>query len=176
VVSGEDLDRIKQDNVKMMESGVWPHPDMPTPVLTEVHRRRQLALGSQLYRLLGIHRDDHKKSYEWAAKSMRFFDAPAVILITADEALDMTSTAFDCGLLTENIALLALEYGLGTCINQQGVFYPEVVKTIAGIPASRRIIICISIGYPDWDYPANRIYSEREPLENIAVWRGFEDM
>ena len=174
VVTGDDLEKIKLGNVKMMESDTWPHPDMPMPLLTEVHRKRQLALGSQLYRLLEIHRGDHKKSYEWAKKSMRFFDAPAVIFITSDEALNITSTAFDCGLLTENIALLALEYGLGTCINEQGVFYPDVVRNFTGIPDSRRIIVCISIGYPDWDFPANKLYSEREPLDGITIWRGFE--
>jgi len=174
VITGDELDKIKQGNIRMLESGIWPHADMPMPLLTEVHRKRQMALGAQLYRLLEIHRGDHKKSYEWAKKSMRFFDAPVVIFIIADKALDITSTAFDCGLLTKNIALLALEYGLGTCINEQGVFYPEVVRNFAGIPDSRRIIVCISIGYPDWDFPANKIYSEREPLESIAIWHGFE--
>lgn len=174
ISTGEELEKIKQGNVKMMESGMWPHADMPMPLLTEVHRQRQLALGAQLYRLLDIHRDDNKKSYEWAKKSMRFFDGPAVIFIATDQALDITSAAFDCGLLAGNIALLALEYGMGTCINEQGVFYPEVVRTFTRIPESRRIIVCISVGYPDWDFPANKIYSEREPLENITFWRGFD--
>src|SRR3990172_7830741 len=61
VVTGEDLEKMKQGNVKMMESGVWPHADMPMPLLTEVQRQRQQALGAQLYRLLDIHRNDHRK-------------------------------------------------------------------------------------------------------------------
>lgn len=174
VVTGENLEKMKLGNVRMMESGIWPEPDMPMPSLAEVHRKRQSALGAQLYGLLDIQRSDIKKSYEWYKKSMRFFDSPVVFFVYADRRLNITSTAFDCGLLVENIALLALEYDLGTCIHEQGVFYPAVIRKFSGIPDSHIIIVCISIGYPDWDYPANKIYSEREPLENISIWHGFD--
>lgn len=174
VATGETLEKIKQGNIQMAESGIWPHPDIPMPRFTEVHRKRQLALGAQLYGLMGIERDDMEKNIEWGKKSLRFFDAPALIIILSDRALEVTNSAFDCGLLTQNIALLALEYGLGTCINQQGVFYPEVIRTYTDIPDSKRIIICIDIGYPDWIFPANKINSDREPLEKITTWHGFE--
>jgi len=35
------------------------------------------------------------------------------------------------------------------------------------------LIISIAIGYPDWDFPANKVYSEREPIENITTWCGI---
>ena len=32
----------------------------------------------------------------------------------------------------------------------------------------------IAIGYPDWDFPANKVESKREPVENFTTWCGFE--
>jgi len=66
--------------------------------------------------------------------------------------------------------LAALNYGLATCIEDQGVMYPEVVRRVTGIPETKRIIICIAIGYPDWDFPANSLKSTRLPLENVVTW------
>ncbi len=50
----------------------------------------------------------------------------------------------------------------------------KVIKDILGIPESKRIVIAIAIGYPDWDFPANKIESKREPLQNVTTWYGFD--
>jgi hypothetical protein len=73
----------------------------------------------------------------------------------------------------QNICLAALSYGLGTCIHDQGVLYPEVLRRHAGIPGSKRIIIAISIGYPDEDNIVNTIASTGNhggltPLDRIS--------
>jgi hypothetical protein len=44
---------------------------------------------------------------------------------------------------------------------------------MAQIPDSKRIIISIAIGYPDWDFPANTLATGRESLENNTCWVGF---
>jgi hypothetical protein len=46
------------------------------------------------------------------------------------------------------------------------------VRQIAGVPESKKLVIEIAIGYPDWDFPANKLQSTREPLDNIVTWRG----
>jgi nitroreductase len=43
-----------------------------------------------------------------------------------------------------------------------------------GVPDSKLLVIAVPIGYPDWDAPANKIYTPREPLEKITTWVGFE--
>jgi hypothetical protein len=48
-----------------------------------------------------------------------------------------------------------MHYGLGTCIQDQGVMYPEVLRKLCNIPETKQIIIAIAIGYPNWDFPAN---------------------
>jgi hypothetical protein len=42
-----------------------------------------------------------------------------------------------------------------------------------GIPDTKKIFISISIGYPDWDFAANKVESGREPAENLTTWYGF---
>jgi nitroreductase len=91
-----------------------------------------------------------------------------------DRSLDDGYTLFDIGAISQTICLAALKYGLGTCIEDQGIMFPQVVRKFTSIPDSERIIIGIAIGYPDWDFPANELETEREPVENIARWYGFD--
>jgi nitroreductase len=91
-----------------------------------------------------------------------------------DRSLSYPRPIFDIGSATQNICLAALNYGLGTCIANQGITYPEVLHEFAKIPESKRIVIAIAIGYPNWDFPANKVVSDREPMENITTWVGFE--
>jgi nitroreductase len=123
---------------------------------------------------LGIARDDKEKRTEWMMTGFRAFDAPAVIIVSADESLEARLAASDIGGLIQTICLVAVEHGLGTCINGQGILFPDVVRKATGIPASKKMYICISIGYPDWDHPANKLISARESLETVATWVGFE--
>ena len=93
-----------------------------------------------------------------------------MIFITTDESLGV-ELQFDIGAVAQTIALVATDYGLGTCIQGQGVFYPSVIRALAEIPESEKIAICVTIGYPDWDFPANQVMSEREAVDNIVNWR-----
>jgi hypothetical protein len=52
--------------------------------------------------------------------------------------------------------------------------YPEVLRQYAGIPESKRVLASIAVGFPDWDFPANKLESTRELVDNITTWCGFE--
>lgn len=171
VVTGAVLDNIKRRNIEMLASaGFTPY------ALQGVHRQRQVDLGVQIFQLMGIAREDKERRMEWMQRGFCFFDAPAAIILSVDKPLleSVPISRFDIGAISQNILLAALNYGLGTCVHNQGVAFPEVVKEYAGIPESKEIIICISIGYPDWDFPANKLESKREPVESITTWCGFD--
>ncbi len=174
VVSGEVLEDIKRGNVEMLACGAMPNPGVPTRPLEGVYKQRQVDLAIQLFQLMGIAREDRDKRAEWMQRGFRFFDAPAAIILSVDSSLDESRTQFDIGLITQTICLAALNYGLGTCIGVQGIMYPEVVRRFTGIPESKRITIAIAIGYPDWDFPANKLESKRESVESITTWCGFD--
>ncbi|MBI4186300.1 MAG: nitroreductase [Chloroflexi bacterium] len=173
VIAGEVLEKVRRANVEMLEAGLPPNPDVPYPDTAGIYRERRVSLGIHLFELMGITREDKAKRMEWRKRGYRFFDAPAAIIISIDRSLDVPTAMFDIGTVTQTIALTALNYDLGTCIHYQGARYPDVLRKLAGIPESKRIIICISIGYPDPEFPANKVQSEREPYQNITTWCGI---
>jgi nitroreductase len=109
----------------------------------------------------------------------RNYGAPSVIYICTGRDLYFQSNGnnawaiFDCGLIAENIMLLATNYGLGTVAQTQAVAFPDVLRKVLGIPDSLVIIIGISIGYPDWQSPANQRRSPRVPANENVKWLGF---
>lgn len=174
VIAGEVLENIKRGNIEMLESGALPNPNVSVQPFEGVYRQRQVDLAVQIFQLMGIAREDKAKRAEWMKRGFRFFDAPAAFILSVDKALKPWWELFDFGAISQTICLAALKYGLGTCIEDQGVMYPEVIRKYTGMPESKRIIICIPIGYPDWDFPANRLESKREPVEAITTWCGFD--
>ena len=118
---------------------------------------------------MGIAREEREKRTDWERRGFRYFDAPAIIVISVDKE-HLPRTQFDVGALAQTVALAALKYGLGTCMHDQGISYPDVLEEFAGIPESKRMIICLSIGYPDGVFPADKVVSEREPVDSITTW------
>ncbi|MBW2649361.1 MAG: nitroreductase [Deltaproteobacteria bacterium] len=176
VITGDILENIRKANVALLNSGAKPQPEHEVVgwPSESVYRKRQVELGKQIFQIMEIPREDKKKRARWLERGFRYFDAPAAIIILADRALSESTPLLDIGAVMQTICLAALHYGVGTCIEDQGVMYPEVLRKFAGIPESRRIIISIAVGYPDWDFPANKMESARESVDNITTWCGFE--
>jgi nitroreductase len=176
VVAGKILDTIRKANIEKLKSKAPLHPDLPAKGLPRdsVYRRRQIEIAKQLFALMDILREDLEKRDRWMELGFRYFNAPAAIIISMDRSLNYPRPIFDIGSVTQTICLAALHYDLGTCIANQGISYPEVLHEFAKIPESKRIVISIAIGYPNWDFPANKVVSKREPVENIIRWIGLE--
>lgn len=174
VITGKTLDDLRQANVKMLTSGVQPKLNVFRRPFEGVYRQRQVDLAVQLFGLMGIAREDKEKRAQWMERGFRFFDAPAAIILSIDASLNEELALIDIGILCQSICLIALHYGLATCIEDQGIMYPEVLRERLGIPESKRIPICIAIGYPDWNFPANKVESKRESIENVTAWHGFD--
>jgi len=67
--------------------------------------------------------------------------------------------------------LLALtERGLGTCVEVSIAGYPEVVRAQLAIPAELLILCGLAVGYPDPEFPANKLHISREPTEKCVVF------
>ena len=169
VINGKTLEKIKEQNIVRLKAGASLQIEHGTPKGT-VFRERQICLAKELFRLMDIPREDELKRLQWLERGFRYFDAPTAIIIVTDNLLSMAETLLDVGALTQTICLAALKYGLGSCIEGQGIAFPDVLRQYAGIDDNKRIVTSIAIGYPDWDFPANKIKSKREPVENIINW------
>jgi len=174
VITGEVLENIKKGNIEALAAGKIPASETPRIPYQGVYRERQVELAVQLFKLMGIAREDKEKRNAWIKRGFRFFDAPATFILYADRSLDPTRVASDIGGLAQTICLAALHYGLGTCIASQGTMFPDVVKKHTGIPESKKIYWCITIGYPDWEFPANKVQSKRTDLKTNTSWLGFD--
>jgi nitroreductase len=106
-------------------------------------------------------------------RGFRFFDAPVGILLLTDTSLSECGPLLDIGAAMQNICLAALNFGLGTCIEDQSVLFPQVLREALQIPENKRIIIAMALGDPDSDFPANTLSSERASIETNTRWIGF---
>ncbi len=173
VLGGEVLDELKRTLEEKSASRAPPHPDFElghSP--TGVYRSRRVALGKSLFQLMDIGQEEREKRKQWVLKMIRFFDAPNAIIIATHAEVSGHLSTFAIGAISQNIALAAVNFGLGTCIENAVVSYPEVIRQIVDIPQSKKIVIGIAIGYPDWDFPANRVQPSHEPLSNMTIWHG----
>jgi len=181
VASGKKLEEIRQAYVEKAATAAADSPDIPRPRrFTRPYDTRYRALGRRVLELKGISREDREKRTWWILQGLRLFEAPCVIYICIDRAIYQQDDAlniwplFDCGLVAENIMLLATSYGLGTIAQIQAVLYPDVLRKVLGIPESKLIVLGIAVGYPDWGDPVNQLRSERDPLDNVSTWYGFD--
>ncbi len=172
-VSGSVLENLRWENIAQMEMQGTRNPDISFERYEGKLRARQVDLAVRLFTLMGIARGDRAALAAWRERGYRFFDAPVAIILCAEKSFDKGEAQFTLGCLAENICLAALEFGLATCIHDQGVTYIDAVRKWVPIPESQRIAMAISLGYPDPDFPANRIETPREPLDAVVRWVGF---
>lgn len=170
VVSGDVLANIKSENVDQVLSGT---PPQDRDGYTGVFRQRRIDLAVDIFKLMDIERGDQEKRREWLLRGFRFFDAPAAIIISIDKSLAETFAVFDTGAFAQTICLAAMNYGLSTCIESQGIAYPAVIRKHTGIPEDKELIIGIALGYPDLTFPANQLVSRRESVDEVTTWLGF---
>jgi len=175
VIAGDVLEEVKKANIAKLTSGIYPNPKYTAVRLPRdsIYWQRKVNIAKQLFKLMDIARDDKEKRARWMELGFKYFNAPAVVILLMDRMLPDTRPMLDIGAVMQNICLAALEFDLGTCIENQGVMYPDVLREFAAIPSSRQIITSIAIGYPNWDFPANTVKSIREPIEKITTWLGF---
>lgn len=177
VVTGEPLDRIREETSERMLAGAPVKRDLP--VVEEyqgVYRKRQIDIAVQLFTSMGIERHDKERRLDWTLRGFRQFDAPASIIVTYDRALDDIAPIahFDLGAVTHGLVLAAWTHGLGTVINGQGAMQADIVRKHAQVADEHAIFTCVAIGYPDDDFVANSVKSTREPAASNTVFRGFE--
>lgn len=172
VVTGEALERVKRENIEKLRAGDKFNSEYWTIGWSRdsVYRQRQVSLAKQIFQLMDIDREDTGKRSEWMERGFRYFNAPAVIIILTDKTLKESTPFLDIGAVMQNVCLAALDYGLGTCIGDQGVMYPEVLRKHCNIPESDVIVISIAVGYPNDGFPANKLESPREPLDALMKW------
>ena len=177
VISGAPLDRIRAGNTERNLAGTPESREFRFKGPYEgAHRERQVGVAKQLFAAMGIERHDKDKRQDWVMRGFRQFDAPVSIIITYDKALYGDDLAlFDCGAVATALVNAAWSRGLGCVINSQGIMQSPVVREHANISDDQVIMMAIAMGFPDDDFPANAVVSQRKSVDDAAVFVGFDE-
>ena len=135
--------------------------------LKSPYRDSRFKCGEDMYELLGIPRDDKPARFANLAKNFEFFGAPVGLFCFVDKCMGQPQWS-DLGMFLQTFMLLAVEAGLSTCPQEAWAGCSESVKSFVK-PDDELMLFCgMAIGYKDENEPVNRLYTDREPLENWA--------
>ncbi|MGD8559177.1 MAG: nitroreductase [Gammaproteobacteria bacterium] len=135
------------------------------------YKDRRVATGLQLYKTLGIKKEDtQRRADQWAA-NYRAFDAPVMLLFFMDAGLQ-TGSFMDYGMFIQSVMLAAVDEGLATCPQAALGEYPEIVKDTLGYPLDSILLCGMSLGYEDTNAAVNSYRTPREEVDSFT--RYFE--
>jgi nitroreductase len=101
--------------------------------------------------------------------SYRFYDAPAVVIVSHHgERADVSP-------FVTTMLLAAHDQGLGTCWLGYPLGASDVIREVLGIPEEEHLRAVVSLGYPDWDSPANAFRTSRDEVDDFCRWIGFDE-
>jgi nitroreductase len=147
-----------------------PEPEMPFPIeYPQPYDTHRKACGKALYEAMGIARDDATGRRNAWMRNFVAFDAPHVAIVGIDRRFG-SYAALDVGCWLESVLLLAHEDGLATCAQASLATYPDVARSVLGIPQEIAIAFGIAIGYEDTAGAANRCRTARDPIEKNVVF------
>jgi nitroreductase len=140
--------------------------------LWEPYRTQRFRVGEMLYAELDIPRDDKAHRQAWFNGNYAFFGAPVGLFCYLDRRMGPPQWS-DVGMYLENVMLLLREEGLDSCPQECWSFFHRVVADFLQPPAELMLFCGMAIGYADESAPANFLRTERMPLDDFAVVRGF---
>jgi nitroreductase len=132
-----------------------------------IDRRRKI--GWDLYGLLGIAKTDKARMQHQHGRNFEFFDAPVGLIFTIDRIMDQGSW-LDYGMFLQNIMVAARARGLDTCPQAAFTQWHRIISEHLQLPANEMVVCGMSLGIEDKSKIENTLVTEREPVENFAVF------
>jgi nitroreductase len=117
----------------------------------------------------GINMNDPENLIKAKQANFSFYGAPHAIYLFQDASLTPWSL-FDMGLFAQSLMLSAHANGLGTVPQAFATDYAQDIKKYLSIPETKRLILGISIGYPDIEAPVNAFRTDRVETDEIVKW------
>jgi nitroreductase len=140
--------------------------------LGEPYMSRRRDVGFKLYELAGIARDDKVGRLKQMFRNFELFDAPVCMIFTIDRTMGAPQWA-DLGMYIQTIALLALDHGLATCLQEAWANWHKTLTQMLSIPDSEMVFCGLALGYEDTSAAVNTLRSERAGLQDVKFF-GFE--
>jgi nitroreductase len=144
--------------------GAASHEAPNIPPLPEAFQHYRRELGVEVYGSMGIARDDKEARTAAVLRNFEFFGAPLVGVVCMHRDLGLAD-AMSVGMYFQTLLLALTARGLGTCAEVSVIGYPEVVRSVLGIAPEISLLCGLAVGYPDPEFPANRLHIGREAVE-----------
>ena len=170
-ITGEPLQALLADVAKTSGEENPQHLSYP-PDLWEPYRTRRFANGEDLYRSIGIPREDKPGRLRQLSKNAQFFGAPVGILMLTDQRMGPVQW-MDLGIYLQAFMLRATEEGLATCAQGFWRRHDAVIKRHIEVPEQYLVTYGIALGYEDKSAPINGMRATRAPLEEWGQLTGF---
>ena len=139
------------------------------PSLKEPYRTSRYDIGEQMYKVLGIARDDKEARLMQVMENFKFFGAPTALFCFVDEQMGPPQWS-DLGMFLQTFMLLAAEAGLDSCAQEAWAMKQESVSSFVNADPTDILFCGMSIGYRDKEAPINHVSSTRRPIED---WVSF---
>ncbi|NND81429.1 MAG: nitroreductase [Gammaproteobacteria bacterium] len=175
VLTGDDLATFLQrvaasiEQQPMGEDGaydIYPHP------LIEPYRSRRAECGDDLYKALGIEREDKFGRITQVMKNFEFFGAPVGVFFAIDKSMGRPQWAH-LGMYIQTVMLLAIEEGLASCPQEAWSMRHQTVREHLGMPDDLELYCGLALGYEDVEHPINQFRTTRVPINDNVTFRGF---
>jgi len=171
VVAGAERDAVialAQANLPGEEGDRPVYP----PNLWEPYRTRRYKVGEDMYALLGIGRDNKPARLMHLAQNFQFFGAPVGLFFVIDKAVGHGQWAH-LGMFMQSLALAALERGVQGCMQEAWARVRLPLAAHFRLDDKEMIYCGMALGYADMSQQVNTLRSDRAPVDEIAVFRGF---
>ncbi|MEW6109959.1 MAG: nitroreductase [Nitrospirota bacterium] len=168
IVSGKKKEELSKLLINLFEQGAKPCPDIPEPMswppeadtrIREHLRKRGEATGIDL--------SSPEIMRKAKTANFNFYRAPHGLFLYQDSSLTPWSI-LDFGMFAQSIMLAAHAYGLGTVPQAFLTDYAQQTRKFLGIPDTKRLVLGMSIGYPDLSDRANSYRSARIDTGSIV--------
>ena len=172
VMSGEMKQRVSAEILKVyqdkaqFEALTEDYKYYPTQWDSPYIERRR-KVGLDLYKLLGLGREDKAGMNAQHARNYTFFDAPVGMFFTIDRTMN-TGSWLDFGCFLQSLMIAARGRGLDTCAQAAFNRFHKTIRAVTGIPESEVIMCGLALGYADMTKIENSLISEREPASTFA--------
>jgi len=170
VLSGAKKEALTQRVIELFDAGAAPTPDLAEPrAWPPAEEARIKNLYKRRAELTGIDLGNPEIIRKAKKANFGFYGAPHAIYLFQDASLSLWSL-FDMGLFAQTLMLAAHAKGVGTVPQAFATDYAREIKEFLGIPATKRLILGLSVGYPDPESPANQFQTDRAEIDEIVRW------
>jgi len=170
ILSGGKKEALSKMMVALFENNTAPCPDLAEPGSWPAAESARISHLFKMRReATGLDLGDPKIIKKAKIANFNFYGAPHAIYLLQDSSLSAWSL-FDLGLFAQSLMLAAHARGLGTVPQAFATDYAREIKKFLAIPETKRLVLGMSVGYPDMEAPANALRTDRAPTGELVRW------